>query len=212
MLAFALWSRKVSSPHQHLSAGERCSPNPPKSPARVCRAAGALPGLRLPAAPVKGRAPAGREGDGKRPGRWLGGPGGACVALPGRGGSARLGPAQISPARPVAAPPRAVPAGAARPRGAAPADAMPKPEVSASYQEVRGAGQGWGARRELVPEPGRWHPAGGDTRLCRRELGSALGTWGGRRHLLSAGTTRWLGCAQLRVLSLNVVKIVGRLI
>lgn len=131
LAAFALRSRKGSSPHQYLSEAETL---PPASPQPLGEPSSAVPGLRLPAAPARGGHGRRREGKG-RPGR-LGGPGGACVALPGRGSSARLSSARLSSARGCPA--------RAGPRGAAPADAMPKPEVSASYQEVRGAGQGGG--------------------------------------------------------------------
>lgn len=121
----------------------------------MCRAAGALPGLRLPAAPVKGRAPAGREGDGKRPGRWLGGPGGACVALPGRGGSARLRSARLGPwlPRPV------------RCRRALPGPAAPLPPMLCQSRRCPHPTRRYGGPGRAGGLAGSWCPSrGADTR------------------------------------------------
>lgn len=149
-----------------------------------------------------------RQGAGTGKGRAgrLGGPGGACVALPGRGGSARfgsarpglawlgsarLGPARLSLARFGSARGCPAPCGAG---GRCPALRRRSHRCYAKARGVRILPGGTGARAGLggSPDAGaragarRW--ASGDTRCCRRERGSALGTRGVRRQLRSAGT------------------------
>lgn len=138
---------------------ESCSHRAAQDPLRRAPSSrSARPGLRLPAAPARGGHRPGREGKG-RPG-LLGGPGGACVARPGRGSSAQPGSA-----RPGSA------GGCPAPCGAGGRCPAPRRRCRRCYAKARGGRilpggtggrQGWGLG-------GRGQPA------CGRELGSALG-------------------------------------
>lgn len=193
----ALWCRKVSSAHQAGELFLQISP----SPFPVCRAA--VPGLLLPAAPARGgHGGTGREGKG-RPGR-LGGPAGACVALPGRGASARFGSARFGSALPVV--PRPVQSRRALLGPAAPLPPMlcqsqSCPHPTRRYGGPGGAGLGWGLAGRCARAGARRSASGDtrDTRDCPRGFG-------GSRALQEPGR---IGRAQVCVLPLNVVKIGG---
>lgn len=171
----------------------------------MCRAAGLHHHARTtpPGSPGKGRAPgrAGPGGSGVPAAPAWPCPGGAPrpgsarfgSARPGLAwlGSARLGPARLSLARFGSARGCPAPCGAG---GRCPALRRRSHRCYAKARGVRILPGGTGARAGLggSPDAGaragarRW--ASGDTRCCRRERGSALGTRGVRRQLRSAGT------------------------
>lgn len=164
----------------------RPAPSPQPGPnGRPAAVTAARAGLRLPAAPAPlWRSRGGGAGRSRRAGGWgVPAPAWPCPGRAGQGGSAR--PRCRRPVRcgwAASRPPR-------RPLPAA--DAMLRPEISASYQEVRGEGGVRGGRRGkavvgpsspggagavtrgAMSDPGAWRLPSGYTQRCRRELVSA---------------------------------------